>query len=96
MRLAAVRFAGLTGWCDALHGTDRLWKEMIAARELEERKAGKKSKDPNNWMYNMFIGSFVCMVLLDRYGKDLGIPLESTWGLVSGATAGGVNLSPEL
>ena len=42
---------GLTGWCDALHGTDRLWKDMIAARELEEKKAGKKSKDPNNWMY---------------------------------------------
>ena len=57
---------------------------MIAEREQAERKAGKKSKDPNNWMYNMFIGSFVCMVLLDRYGKDLGVPLESTLGLGGG------------
>lgn len=87
---------GLTGWCDALHGTDRLWKDMIAARELEEKKAGKKSKDPNNWMYNIFIGSFVCMVLLDRYGKDLGIPLESGWGLAAEGAASTVNSSPEL
>ena len=87
---------GLTGWCDALHGTDRLWHEMIAEREQAERKAGKKSKDPNNWMYNMFIGSFVCMVLLDRYGKDLGIPLDFS-GLVGGGLAtGSVKLSPDL
>ena len=82
-----MHFAGLTGWCDALHGTDKLWKEMISEREEAERKVGKKSKDPNNWMYNMFIGSFVCMVLLDRYGKDLGIPLESTLGMSGGAAA---------
>jgi hypothetical protein len=69
---------------------------MIAEREQAERKAGKKSKDPNNWMYNMFIGSFVCMVLLDRYGRDLGIPLDFS-GLVGGGSAtGSVKLSPDL
>ena len=47
-------------------------------------------------MYNMFIGSFVCMVLLDRYGKDLGIPLDFS-GLVGGGSAtGSVKLSPDL
>jgi hypothetical protein len=69
----------LTGWCDALHGTDKLWKEMIVERELEEKKLGVKVKDKatNNWMYNGFIFSFVAMVLLERYGKMLGIPIDS-------------------
>merc|ERR1719181_1116558 len=56
---------GLTGWCDAIHGTDRMWHEMLAERQEAARKAGKeaKSEKPSNAMYIGFVGLGVFLVL---------------------------------
>jgi sterol desaturase/sphingolipid hydroxylase (fatty acid hydroxylase superfamily) len=36
---------GLTGWCDALHGTDKLWKEYVVERDAKRAAArGEKGE----------------------------------------------------
>eukprot|EP01052_Picozoa_sp_SAG31_P028198 SAG31_NODE_2700_length_5224_cov_2.317854_5_plen_179_part_00 len=46
---------GLTGWCDALHGTDKQWKVYLEKRRSDEEKKGVKRSSGNNAMYLFFL-----------------------------------------
>ena len=67
---------GLTGWCDALHGTDKLWNEHLAERNRRIEKAGGKPKSQGNaLMYSVFVLLLVAMFVADRSSElGLGVP----------------------
>jgi len=66
---------GLTGWCDALHGTDKMWNERVAELQAAREKAGQKPRSSGSaLMYYLFVATFVTIFLLDRASA-------SGWGL---------------
>lgn len=65
---------GLTGWCDALHGTDKMWKEHVLQRDKKRAEAAGQTEGDgpavgskgSNLMYTSFVGVFVGCFVVDR------------------------------
>jgi len=53
---------GLTGWCDALHGTDKQWKVFLKKKAADNDKKGIKRSTGNNAMYLFFVTIFVVLM----------------------------------
>ena len=52
---------GLTGWCDALHGTDKQWKAYLEKKRSDDEKKGVKRSSGNNAMYAFFVVIFIIL-----------------------------------